>query len=230
MEKVVLKLGGSVFSKSSETPFDFKLARQIGENLNKFKETHQFIITMGGGYLARSYQNILKEYDVINRDLDWAGTVANSLNATMMRIALGKDAEEQVLMNTEITNTKHIEFNKTFQLIGGEKPGQTGDMVAINLAQKANADSVILMKDVAGVYSEDPDKNPDATLINKLSWDDYKNIMGEIKHVPGGNFPVDPTAASHAETNGIEVFVIGNDFGNLINLLEGKDFVGSVIK
>ena len=61
-EIVVIKLGGSMLSKSEELKFDFDFATRIKDVLDTFSETHQFILILGGGYLARSYQQFLKQY------------------------------------------------------------------------------------------------------------------------------------------------------------------------
>ena len=79
------------------------------------------------------------------------------------------------------------------------------------------------------VYTDDPKKNPDAEPIDKISWVDFRAIIGD-KWVPGINSPFDPVAAALAAENRIKVIVAdGRNIENLGAILEDGEFEGTVI-
>jgi len=53
----------------------------------------------------------------------------------------------------------------------------SGDQIAIYLARKMNASLVIFGCDVDGVYSADPKKSPNATLIEVVTPSAFKNLL-----------------------------------------------------
>ena len=62
-----------------------------------------------------------------------------------------------------------------------------------------------------------------------MSWDELKALVGD-EWVPGKNVPFDPVATAKASELGLRVITAaGRDIENLSKLLEGEDFVGTVI-
>jgi len=63
-----------------------------------------------------------------------------------------------------------------------------------------------------------------------MSWSDFRTLFGNEWN-PGANVPFDQTAAREAESLGYEVAILnGKNIDNLKKYLDGKDFVGTVIK
>ena len=232
MEKeiIIIKAGGSMFSKSETNLFDFELALKYKSVFDELTDKYKFIWVLGGGAVCRMYQNNLKNFDVRDVDLDWVGVYCNNLNAILMRVALGKNAEENVLINEQITNTSKIKLTKDYLVVGGEKPGQTGDGATVTIALKAGAKKIFSFKNVDGVYSEDPKKNKDAKFFDRLSWNEYFNIIGTTEHTPGDHYPVDPVASKKSFENGLEFVILdGSDLSNIKDALQGKSFKGTTI-
>ena len=88
---------------------------------------------------------------------------------------------------------------------------------------------VVNLSNIAKVYTDDPKKNPEARPIDSISWEDFIKIVG-TEWVPGKNTPFDPIASQRAQKAGIKVIcAAGKDIENLENILNGKDFKGTVI-
>jgi uridylate kinase len=111
----------------------------------------------------------------------------------------------------------------------GWKPGFSSDNDAVLLAERFDADQVINLSNIEQVYTDDPRKNPDAVPIDKISWADFRAIVGD-KWAPGKNVPFDPVASQLAARIGIQVICTsGRNLDNLRKLLRGEHFLGTTI-
>ena len=88
-------------------------------------------------------------------------------------------------------------------------------------AAEIGADAILLAKNIDGVYSADPKKDPDAKRYNEIS---YKEILAnDLK-------AIDSTAASFGNENHIKTFVFElKDPENIYNAIIG-DIDGTVVK
>jgi uridylate kinase len=88
---------------------------------------------------------------------------------------------------------------------------------------------VINLSNIEQVYTDDPRKNPNAKPIDRISWADFRAMVGE-EWIPGKNAPFDPVASRHAAKIGIKVIcAAGKNLPNLEKLLRGEEFLGTVI-
>ena len=110
----------------------------------------------------------------------------------------------------------------------GFEPGGSTDLRAVQIAARFNADQVINMSNIDYVYSEDPKKNPAARKLERISWTDFRKLVGD-EWDPGLNMPFDPIASQAAESLGLTVVIIGNDIGNLEKQLNAEPFSGTTI-
>ena len=228
----VIKVGGSVLSPNEENIFSFEEANNFKILLNSLVERgKRFILITGGGYLARSYQKLLKDNNYPIYDQHYVGTLSCILNAVMLRAVLGDLAEERVLALSDYERLENIKFNKPILVAGVERPGPSSDKDSAVLAKHFNAKSVISMKNINGVYDSDPKKNPEAKHLDAVTWERYLNIIGDkVKHTPGDNLPVDPIAANFSKENNINFIILdGRDRNALRNAIEGSDFIGTTI-
>jgi len=88
---------------------------------------------------------------------------------------------------------------------------------------------VINLSNIEKVYTGDPKKDPKATPLDSISWNDFRAMVGD-KWAPGTNVPFDPIASRHAQ--GLDLTVIcaaGRNLENLKNIVRGKDFIGTTI-
>jgi len=224
-ETIIISLGGAVVVPDMPNgEFIFAFKKLI---LNWVEKGKKFIIIVGGGKTCRRYNEALS--NVINatdEDLDWMGIYSTHLNAQLVRLSFGKDAYSEV-----ITDPSMIRGVESSVIIGaGWKPGCSTDMDAVLVAREINAKKVINLSNIEYIYDSDPKINPNAIKHENLTWPEYRSfITSEWK--PGINTPFDPVASENAEKEGIEVaFMSGKNLDNLENYLEGKSFIGTVIK
>ena len=122
-----------------------------------------------------------------------------------------------------------IKFKKNIIIASGWLPGWSTDYDAVLLAKNLGAKELINMSNTDYVYDKNPSKYKNAKKIEKLSWQNFMNLISN-KWKAGMNVPFDPVAAREAQKSGIKVYIIGNDLTNFENLLNGKKFKGTVIE
>ena len=231
MEKIfVIKIGGSVLSLKDNL-FNFQEALRIKEFFTSIDSSIKFVLITGGGYISREYQQMLKDNNYPEYDQHYIGTIACNLNAVMLRSVFGELAEDKILGLSDVNSNSPITFSKRFLIAGAGQPGPSSDWDATWLAKRLGTTNIVTLKDIDGVYSEDPDKNPNSTRLPNVSWEEYLKIIDNPdKHTPGANLPVDPIAARLAKENKITFYVVsGTDFENLKNLLTGNEYIGTRI-
>lgn len=190
-------------------------------------EKRKLIMVCGGGSLARDYQNAYREVvgSAPNDELDWIGIAATRVNGELVRRIFRQWCLEDLVTDP----TAVAVFAGRVMVAAGWKPGFSTDYDAVVLAQRFSADMVVNLSNVARVYSDDPRKNPAAKPLDKVSWSEFKKIVGG-EWVPGRNAPFDPVAARAAEEAHIRVIVAeGRDLENLTAILEGKSYIGTTI-
>ena len=89
---------------------------------------------------------------------------------------------------------------------------------------------MINLSNIEKVYTADPKKDPSAKALDKISWKDFRAMVGD-KWIPGKNVPFDPVASRHGEKIGLKVIcAAGRDLENLKKILHGEDFTGTTIE
>ena len=236
---IILKVGGSLLSKSDAQLFDFAYFYQFKQFLQtQTAKGHKFIISVGGGFITRKYQHLLAdngEHDTA--DLHRVGVAATNLNAEIFHGLLDDLAVSPVLRYADFDkflSAEHTEIDfqdKSVLVISGSQPGKSNDWNALQFALNLDIKRVIDIKNIDGVYTADPSKDPSATQVPKLTWAEYLDIIGNpTEHVPGANYPVDPIAANQSHENNIEFAIVsGTDFANLEMVIDGGEFAGSLI-
>ncbi len=223
----VIDLGGSlVVPDRIDTEFLKAFACTLTGYLSQ-DEARKIILVCGGGTLAREYQKAYREVaaEPQNEAQDWIGITATRLNAELLKQVFSSYCPLPVITDpTDVTV-----FAGRILVAGGWKPGFSTDYDAVVLAGRFSADAVIDLSDIPMVYTDDPKKNPEAEPIDKISWADFRAIIGD-KWVPGINSPFDPIAAALAAENRIKVIVAdGRNIENLGDILEDREFEGTVI-
>ncbi len=223
MKTIIISLGGSIIIPNKIDTVFLKGFRELIYNYTD--KGYKFIIYCGGGIIAREYQQAYKEIVGNNEEMmDWIGISATHMNAFLIKSIFYDIAQEEIISNP----TKKIQFNKKVIVCGGWKPGWSTDYDAILIAKQLKAKQLINMSNIDYVYDKDPRKNEDAKPIKKMSWQDFREMVGN-KWSAGLNAPFDPIAAKEAEKLSLEVVVISKDLKNLKNILDGKEFKGTII-
>ena len=224
-EHIVISLGGSlIIPDEIDTAFLSSFVKMIKEYTAKGS---RFVLITGGGKVCRKYNSAAEAImNPSKDDLDWIGIATTRLNAEFVRVLLGDDACPQIIFTPEIMPTT----DKPVLIGGGWKPGNSSDLAAVITAKTINAKIVINLSNIDYVYNKDPRKFSDAVKIEKATWPEFRAILPKDWD-PGLSSPFDPIAAKEAEALGLEVAIMdGKNIENLRNYLDGKAFIGTVVK
>ncbi len=221
---IILSLGGSLIAPDK---IDIGFLEKFRKTIDKFvKRNYKFVIVCGGGSIARKFQKAASEKKgITSRDLDWLGIYATMINANVVKEVFAGMAENKIIENP----TKKVNSGKKIILASGWKPGWSTDYDAVLLAKNLKSRIVLNMSNIDYVYDKDPKKHRNAKKIKNICWKHYRQMIGK-KWTAGLSAPFDPIAAKEAEKSGIKVIVIGKNLKNLENLLNNKNFKGTVIE
>jgi len=222
--KLVISLGGSLLTKEF-TPENFK---KYADVLKKLKSKgHKIVVVCGGGKVAREYRDIAKKFTKDDVLLDWIGIQATHMNAFTLIAALGKNAYTISLKTAQEVKKN---FKDKILVCGGNIPGSSTGYDAALFAEAIKADLLIKASDVDGVYSADPDKNPNAKKYDKLTHDEFLKIIERNPQIPGEYRLFDLKATKLIKKNKIKtIFIDGNDPEEIIKAVEGKHH-GTIIE
>ena len=215
--KIVISIGGSLLTREL-TPENFKKYADILKRLKS--KGHKLVVVCGGGKVCREYRDVAKQLGGDNVLLDWIGIEATHLNALTLIAALGEDAHS-ISLRTVQEVKKH--FNDRIIVTGGNLPGSSTGYDAALFAESINADLLIKATDIDGVYSSDPDKDPNAKKFDRLSHDEFLKIIEQNPQRPGEYRLFDLKATKLIRKTKIKtIFIDGNDPEEIIRAVEGK--------
>lgn len=226
MSLYVLSLGGSIVVPDAiDTDYLASFKQFIDRRV---AQGDRFILTVGGGRTARNYQAAAETVTgVDDEERDWLGIHATRLNAHMLRTIFKEHAHPVIVKDFDAS---HPDFTEAILVGAGWKPGWSTDYIAVLLAERYQAASVLNLSNINYVYSEDPRENPKAKRYEKLSWTDFRKIVGD-EWSPGMSAPFDPIASRKAEALRMKVMILnGRNIENMEACIEGKAFQGTTIE
>lgn len=220
---IILSLGGSLIVPDK---INFVFLKNFKKLILKNLKKYNFVIFCGGGKIAREYQTAGKKLGILDHyRLDKLGIAASILNANLLREIFSEKAQAEIIT----VPNKKINFSKPIIIGAGWQPGWSTDYDAIKIAQVNKIKTVINLSNIEYVCNKDPKKFVDARKIEKISWCDFRKIVGS-KWCPGLNMPFDPIAAALAEKSKIRVIIMnGLNCNNLQNFINNKKFIGTEI-
>jgi uridylate kinase len=224
----VISLGGSIVAPDK---VDISFLKDFVSLIRSFIEAdsgRRFIFVIGGGGPARQWQSAYREINgsaAKDDEADWIGIMATRLNAQLVKAMMSEWCNQEVVTNP----CKVDPLTCRVLIAAGWKPGFSTDYDAVLLAERFKADAVLNLSNIEKVYTADPKTDPSARPIDKISWQDFRVMIGD-EWIPGKNVPFDPVASRHAEKIGIKVICAsGRDLVNLKKILSGDDFTGTII-
>lgn len=229
MTTKVLSVGGSIIApEKPDENFLAEFSRMISSWLAENSDS-RLILVAGGGGPARTYQNAFRrisaEKNPEDSSCDWIGIMATRLNAQLLKAVFGSLCPAEVVTDP----TAQIDFSGRILVAAGWKPGFSTDNDAVLLAQKFGADTVVNLSNIEKVYTDDPRKNPDAKPVDKISWTEFRKMVGD-DWIPGKNCPFDPIASKKAQEIGLKVIcAAGKNVANIRGILDGKNYIGTTI-
>ncbi|MCD6098233.1 UMP kinase [bacterium] len=230
--RILLKISGEGLLGEKEFGIEPERIAEIAEELAEVKQLGvQVGVVVGGGNIFRGLSGVSLGIDRITGDL--IGMLATIMNSLALQTVLEKrfNVETRVLSEIEVPQLaepyirrraiRHLEKGRIVIFAGGTgKPFFTTDTAAALKAAEVSADALLKGTKVDGVFSDDPEKNPNATFYKNLS---YRDVLSSNLRV------MDSTAVSMCMENSIPIIVFNfSEPGKLIEVVRGKS-VGTII-
>lgn len=231
-QRILLKLSGEALMGSQEFGIDNNRLKQYAEEIENIVGLGiEIAIVIGGGNIFRGVQ--AEKGGMERTQGDYMGMLATMINSMALQSSL-----ESLGINTRLMSAikmeqiaepfirrkavRHLEKGRVVIFGAGTgSPYFTTDTAASLRAIEIEADVILKGTRVDGIYSEDPEKNPDAEKYNTIS---FQEVFEK------GLSIMDMTAFTLCNENDLPIIVFDmNKKGNLKALLEGES-VGSVVE
>ncbi len=224
--RVLLKLSGEAL-KSDKDLFDFDKVNQVAGIIRRMHDMGVEIgIVIGAGNIWRGRQGPAAHMDAVTADqMGMLGTVINCLCVADAIRQAGLDAVVQsaVDMNrfaepfNAMAARRHLaEGRVVLFACGTGNPFFSTDSGVALRAVEMQVDAILMAKNIDGVYTADPLKDPSATLIKDITYTEA--LQRGLKVMDAAAF------ALCAENRVPMLRVFGlDDPDNLIRVLEGSD-------
>ena len=222
--KIVVAIGGSILLKE----YDSKKFQEYSAILKDLSKEHDLFVVVGGGRPARDYIGVVRNLGVGEAQCDDVGIEVTRINAKLLLYALGDAAYQKVPHNFQ----EALEYSSSGKIIvmGGSEPAHSTDAVSAILAEYIQADKLINLTSVDGMYTKDPNKFDDAELVSEITATDLLDFLSD-KDVKAGTYEFfDTTAVQMIKRSNLET-VITNGFEpqNLIKAVKGEKIGTRVI-
>jgi uridylate kinase len=180
--RVVLKLSGEAFA-DPELNYGIDpatVARVAEEIAVVHREGYQIAVVVGGGNIFRGLSSAAAGMD--RASADYMGMLATVINAMALRDALeraGAPCRVQTAISIQqvaepyirLRAIRHLEKHRVVVFAAGTgNPFFTTDTTAALRAAEIGAGLVLKATKVDGVYSADPELDPDAKMLDDLSY------------------------------------------------------------
>ena len=224
--RILLKLSGEALKSGSDI-FDFDKVRKTAEIIREMHNLGTEIgIVIGAGNIWRGRQGPAARMDAVTADqMGMLGTVINCLCMADALRQAGLDVVVQsaVDMNrfcepfNAMAAREHLAQGRVVLFAAGSgNPFFSTDTAVALRAIEMQADAILMAKNIDGVYTADPRRDPSATLIRDLTYQEA--LRRDLK-------VMDASAFSLCVENKVPmVRVFGlDDPENLVRVLEGSD-------
>jgi len=230
--RILLKLSGESFCKPGGFGIEAEPLESIAERVARIAQLgYQVAVVVGGGNFLRGATFSQKSH-ISRTTADYMGMLATVINACALQETLEKIGQPtRVCSAIEVAAIcepfirrraiRHLENDRIIILAGGTgNPFFSTDTCAALRGSELGVDLMIKATKVDGVYTDDPKKNPDARLIESMT---YQQVLEQNLKV------MDPAAISLCRENKIPIIVL-NIFneGNIADALNGRK-VGTMI-
>ena len=230
----MLKLSGEAFAGEDGNPIDGKVAEFVANEIVGARELGVDIaVVVGGGNIWRGLTGAGAGMD--RAQADYMGMLATVMNALALQDTLERLGQptrvQSAIHMSQVAEpyirrraTRHLEKGRVVIFAGGTgNPFFTTDTAAALRAVEIEADVMLrgTHSGVEGLYTDDPRKNPEATLIREVT---YLEVLNR------GLKAMDSTAITLCMDNGLPIVMF--DLlreGNVRSILEGNP-IGTVVR
>lgn len=227
-KRVLLKLSGEALA-AKDGVINYEYIQQIGGVVGRcMQEGAQIAIVVGAGNIWRGRQG----FDMNRVRADHMGMLATAINALAIQDAFLSVGVDTVAMTanpmpafaelyTQRDAIRALESGKAVVLgCGTGNPFFSTDTGAVLRAVEIEADVVLMAKNIDGVYTADPKKDPNAHRLDETTYD---YILSNHLCV------IDMTAASLAMDNDLPLYLFGLDNAeNIYRVIKGEK-MGTIV-
>ena len=231
-KRILLKLSGEALMGEGDYGIDPSVIGRIADEIKEVVSLGVEIgLVIGGGNIFRGEGLAASGIDRVTGD--HMGMLATVLNALAMQDALEKKGVKARVMSALSIHQvcedyirrralRHMEKGRVVMFAAGTgNPFFTTDSAASLRAIEIGADVVIKATKVDGVYTDDPEKNPDAERYESLTYDEVleKKLM-----------VMDATAVVLCRDHNmpLRIFSIFNS-GDLVRMVKGEN-IGTTVR
>jgi uridylate kinase len=230
--RILLKLSGEALMAGRSHGIDPKRLNDYIEEIMEVSHMGiQVGIVIGGGNIFRGITGVEAGFDRVKGD--YMGMLATVINGLALQSAFqskGCKARHFTAIRMEPVaefygKSKVLEALERNEIVifsaGTGNPFFTTDTAAALRAVEMEADVVLKGTRVDGIYSSDPEKDPDADKYDELTFSEALKLELKI---------LDQTAFAMCKENDLPIVVFNmNNRGNLKKLLSGEK-VGTLVK
>lgn len=226
-KRILLKISGEALLGSQEFGIDPIPVEMIAQEIKKaHDEGAQIAVVVGGGNIFRGVKNSAK-MGLDQASGDYVGMLATVMNALVLQSMLKKAGvscrvQSAIQMNQiaepyiRFKAIRHLEKGRVVIFAAGTgNPFFTTDTASALRASEINADAMLMAKNgVDGIYTDDPNTNPDAKKLDEIRYDDI---------IKNGLKVMDTSACALCKQNNIPIVVF--DFqakGSILDILHSK--------
>lgn len=230
-KRVLLKLSGEALMGERNHGIDptrlAEYAKDIKEIVDKGVEV---AIVIGGGNIFRGVAGAANGMDRVQGD--YMGMLATCINGLALQAAMedaGLDTRLQTAIEMERIAepfikrraVRHLEKGRVVIFGAGTgNPYFTTDTASTLRAIEVGADVILKGTRVDGIYTADPEKDPNAVKFDKISYADVYDKGLKI---------MDMTAFTLSQENKLPILVFDmNKPGNLLKVCEGEN-IGTIV-
>lgn len=231
-KRILLKLSGESLMGDKSFGIDNNRLASYADQIKELADLGcEVAIVIGGGNIFRGVQ--AEEGGMDRTHGDYMGMLATMINSMALQAALESKGVQTRLQSAiemkEIAEpyvrrraVRHLEKGRVVIFGAGTgNPYFTTDSAASLRAIELNVEVILKGTRVDGVYSADPEKDPNATKYDMISFDD---VYGQGLKV------MDMTAFTLCKENDLPIIIFDMDTpGNLIKVMKG-DQVGTIVR
>ena len=231
-KRVLIKISGEALAGEKHTGFDFDFVSRVCGAVQKVVEDGvQVGVVIGGGNFWRGVKDGAGKVERVSADrMGMLATAMNCLAVADVFKQQGCDARVMTAVDIQGVGERYdtrraIEYLEQGKVVlfacGTGSPFFSTDTAATLRAAEIHADAILLAKNIDGVYSDDPRKNPEAVRFDQIR---YEEVLARRLVV------MDSTATSMAMDNNIPVIVFAlADPENIGRVLDGEK-IGTTVR
>ena len=231
-KRVLIKISGEALAGDKKTGFDFDFVSRVCETVKACTALGaQVGIVIGGGNFWRGVKDGAGKVERVSADrMGMLATCMNCLAVCDVLRQLGAKARVMTAVDIQGVGERYdtrraIEYMENGEVVlfagGSGAPFFSTDTAAVLRAAEIHADAILLAKNIDGVYSDDPRKNPEAVRFDRIGYDE---VLARRLAV------MDTTATSLAMDNSIPVIVFAlAQPENILKVLRGEE-IGTLVK